>query len=365
VREPSPAELRQRCLDALLAAGAVAAGVGGVDPLEEAREIIESRRRAGLHGGMAFTYRNPQRSCDPRSALPSARSLVVAAVAYRSERAAPPEEPAAEVARYASEPTRERLRAVLGAAAAVLEEAGRRAVVVADDNALVDRAVAHRAGLGWFGRNTNLLVPGVGSWVVLGSVLTDADLEPPPPSPMADRCGSCRRCLDACPTGALIEPGVLDADRCLSWLLQTTGELPDEHRVALGARIYGCDDCQSACPVNRLAPVVPVAGGGPGDFLTLGWLLSASDEELMHTLRAWYVPRREARYVRRNALVVLGNLGQPLPAELLEHLARWLRCDDPMLVEHARWAARRLGRVDLITPAAVAERDHPGENRAS
>jgi epoxyqueuosine reductase len=293
---------------------------------------------------------------------------VVAAVAYRSERADPPGEPAAQVARYAAEPTHQRLRAVLGAAAAVLVAAGRRAVVVADDNALVDRAVAHRAGLGWYGRNTNLLVPGVGSWVVLGSVLTDADLEPPPPAPMEDGCGSCRRCLDACPTGALVEPGVLDANRCLSWLLQTTGELPAEHRVALGDRIYGCDDCQSACPVNRLAPAVPVAGGGPGDCLTLAWLLSATDEELLHTLGAWYVPRREARYVRRNALVVLGNLEQPLPAELLEHLVRWLRCEDPMLVEHARWAARHLGRDDLIVSsaaAAVAEQGHPGENRAS
>jgi epoxyqueuosine reductase len=251
---------------------------------------------------------------------------------------------------------------VLGAAAAVLREAGWRAVVVADDNALVDRAVAHRVGIGWFGHNTNLLVPGVGSWVVLGSVLTDADLAPPPPVPVADRCGGCRSCLDACPTGALPEPGVLDAGRCLSWLLQTQGAFPEEHREALGRRIYGCDDCQTACPVNRRAPVVEAEVGGPGEWVRLRWLLSATDEELLDALGAWYIPRREPRYVRRNALVVLGNLAPPMPSELVDCLRRWLGSEDPMLVEHAVWAARRHGREDLVEGSAVAESAHPGDN---
>jgi epoxyqueuosine reductase len=336
--------------------------VADTAPLEEAQAVIESRRSAGLHGGMAFTYRNPTRSCDPRSALPSARSMVVAAVPYRAERTPPPRAPAAEVARVATGPTYEHLRQVLGAAAVVLRDAGRRAVVVADDNALVDRAAAHRAGLGWFGHNTNLLVPGVGSWVVLGSVLTDADLAPTPSAPTAERCGTCRRCLDACPTGALPEPGVLDANRCLSWLLQRQGPFPEEHREAVGRRIYGCDDCQSACPVNRRAPVLDAEGGGPGAWVELEWLLSATDDELLEALGAWYIPRRDARYLRRNALVVLGNLAQPPPDRLVDLLARWLGGDDPMLVEHAGWAARRLGLDPLGAEASVAEAADPGDN---
>ena len=140
--------------------------------------------------------------------------------------------------------------------------AGWRARVVADDNALVDRAAAERAGLGWFGKNSNILLPGAGSWFLLGSVVTDAPL--PTAAPVGDGCGSCRRCLSACPTGALVGPGVLDARRCLAWLLQATGVFPFEFRVALEGRIYGCDDCQDVCPANRLVARVGGSGNGQG-----------------------------------------------------------------------------------------------------
>src|SRR5690606_2934259 len=120
----------------------------------------------------------------------------------------------------------------LGAVAAELTAAGWRARVLADDNALVDRAAAARAGIGWFGKNANLLLPGLGSWFVLGSVITDAPVVPTE-VPVADRCGSCTRCLEACPTGAIVAPGVVDARRCLSWLLQADGSFPREHRAAL------------------------------------------------------------------------------------------------------------------------------------
>jgi epoxyqueuosine reductase len=358
----SPHELAERCLAALVEAGAAAVGVGDVQPLDAAQSVIESRRDAGLHAGMQFTYRNPARSCDPRSALPSARSLVVAAIPYRSEQTPRPSEPVAAVARYAAEPTRTRMHQVLDAAAEVLRGDGWRAVVVADDNALVDRAVANRVGIGWFGHNTNILVPGIGSWVVLGSVLTDAELAAPPATPMAERCGACRRCIEACPTDALVEPGVLDANRCLSWLLQTQGEFPEAHRESLGLRIYGCDECQSACPVNRNAPVVEASGDGPGDWVDLEWLLSATDDDLLRELGDWYIPRRDARFVRRNALVVLGNTRGELPSSIVQHLRRWLTCDEPLLVEHAAWAARRHGIEAPVGATAVAEARHPGDN---
>ena len=132
------------------------------------------------------------------------------------------------------------LRTSLGVVADELRSVGHRAVVLADDNALVDREAAHLAGLGWFGKNANLLLQGSGSWFVLGSVITDAVL--PASTPVVDGCGACRRCIDACPTGAIVEPGVIDAARCIAWVLQKPGVIDSSLRGAIGDRIYGCDD---------------------------------------------------------------------------------------------------------------------------
>jgi epoxyqueuosine reductase len=343
--------LRDRVVSVVEEAGAAAVGVCGVEPLDEARAVIEQRKADGLHGAMAFTYRNPARSCDPTSALPSARTAVVVAVAYPSAREPAPVPPAGPrpaagaVARYAATGAYDLLHEVLAAGAEALRSAGWRAVVVFDDNALVDRAIAHRAGIGWLGKSANLLVPGAGSYVVLGTVLTDAPLADagPAPEPVADQCGTCRRCLDGCPTGAIVGPGVLDASRCLSWLLQAEGDFPAEHREALGDRLYGCDECQEVCPPNRRAPEVERAPGGTGDRVGLEWVLTAADEDLMARLGAWYVPRRDPRYLRRNALVVLGNVGDPSDPAVVALLRRWACSGDEMLSSHAAWAAGRLG----------------------
>src|SRR5690606_28594835 len=145
--------------------------------------------------------------------------------------------PRGRVARYARADHYGELRAALRAVAGELKAAGWRARVLADDNALVDREAAYRAGLGWYGKNANLLLPGRGSWFVLGSVVTDAPLARTA-EPVADGCGACTRCLDGCPTGAIVAPGVVDARRCLAWLLQVEGPFPREHRVVLGDRLY-------------------------------------------------------------------------------------------------------------------------------
>ena len=165
------------------------------------------------------------------------------------------------VARYASDDHYGPLRHALGVIAERLQRDGWQARVIADDNALVDREAARRAGLGWYGKNTNLLLPGLGSWFVLGSVVTDAPL-PPAVELVADGCGACRRCLPACPTGALVAPGVLDARRCLAWLVQAPGVFPLEYRAALGDRLYGCDDCQEVCPENAAAVRIVLAPTG-------------------------------------------------------------------------------------------------------
>ena len=309
---------------------------------------------------MAFTYRNPARSTEPDRILDGARSLVVGARRYPSQRVgtAPgdPSHPRGEVARYASADHYERLREGLRALAARLRDEGWRARVVADDNALVDREAARRAGLGWYGKNTNLLLPGQGSWFVLGSVVTDAPL-PGPVEVMADGCGACRRCLPACPTGALVAPGVLDARRCLAWLVQAPGVFPVEYREALGGRMYGCDDCQEVCPENLVVErarsdgrLEPGADDEPSvDLLAV---LSASDEELLAWLGRWYIPKREPRHLRRNALIALGNIGDGAQPTVEEVLCRALGDTDPLIRGHAVWAAARLGRHDLLAPLA-------------
>jgi epoxyqueuosine reductase len=225
------------------------------EPFTEVRRTLEERRAAGLHGTMQFTYRKPERSTDPARTLPGVRTLIAGATSYHRDPPPQPDGvgPVARVARYAWADDRERLLAGLQAVCDALVDAGHRACVVSDQNHLVDRAVAERAGVGWFGKNANLLVPGHGSWFLLGTVLTDAALDDAPrAAPVVDGCGTCERCRPACPTDAIVAPGTIDARRCLSWLLQTTGPFPREHREALGDRLYGCDDCQEVCPPNRL-----------------------------------------------------------------------------------------------------------------
>jgi epoxyqueuosine reductase len=356
-----------------LASGLAAVGITTATVFEETRVVLHDRKRRGLSDTMQFTYRNPERSTDPTRILPGARSLVVGAMGYRrQEPSAPPRVPAAlprpsgVVARYARSDHYAALRQALEPLAARLRAGGWRATVVCDDNALVDRAAAHRAGLGWFGKNSLILLPGLGSWFVLGTVVTDADLSPAgsgDPPAHGQGCGSCSRCQDACPTGALDEPGVLDARRCLAWLVQSTGSFPEQYRRALGDRIYGCDECQQVCPINRLADrksPPPSADDGNARWVDLLELLRATDEELLAAHGRWYIPDRDPRYLRRNALVALGNVGDGRQPEVEQALRTWLRADDPMLVEHAEWAARELGRAELIGDAARPHRAGPG-----
>lgn len=323
-----------------LAAGLDAVGVASAEPFESTRATLLERRERGLHGGMAFTYRNPDRSTDPARTVPGARSLVVGALGYRRPIPPLPDRATGRVAAYARSDHYARLRVSLGRIAEMLLGAGHRASVVADDNALVDREAAQRAGLGWYGKNSNILLPGQGSWFVLGSVITTAELDPSTPVP--DQCGPCRRCLDGCPTGAIVAPGVVDARRCLAWLVQADGDFPLEFREALGDRIYGCDDCQEVCPPNRQAPSAREADEDVA-WVDLVEVLGLDDDELMARYGRWYIPRREPRYVRRNALVALGNSGRRTDAEVVETVSRYLSDPDPMLARHADWAARRLG----------------------
>jgi epoxyqueuosine reductase len=237
--------------------------------------------------------------------------------------------------------------------------APRLPLVIADDNGLVDREVAYRAGIGWYGKNANLLLPGRGSWFVLGAVVTSADL-PASSEPVADGCGSCRRCLDGCPTGAIVAPGVVDAGRCLAWQVQKAGSFPRHLRRALGDRIYGCDDCQEVCPPNTRAqrehpPSAPEEDAEA--WVPLLDLLAADDATLLARHGRWYIAQRQPRWLRRNALIALGNAGASDDPTVAGTLTGYLADPDPMLRAHAVWAARRLERDDLL--AAVRDDDDP------
>jgi epoxyqueuosine reductase len=348
-----------------LDAGLDAVGIAPATPFERTRRLLDERKADGLHGGMQFTYRNPSRSTDASQTLPGAAALVVGARSYRRTATDADTSTVADpggrgrVARYSWTDHSALLRHGLQAIADHLVHHGHQARVLADDNALVDREAAYRAGLGTYGKNTQLLLHGRGSEFVLGAVVTDAPL-PHHATDAADAdddeprsaCGTCDRCLPACPTGALAQPGVLDANRCLAWLVQQDGTFPREHRAALGDRLYGCDDCQDVCPPNRLEvrrtpPPRPEPGSEPTvDVLAI--LEEPDDDVLLDRHGRWYIALREARYLRRNALVVLGNVGDLHDARTTTAVTRALAARDPLVRGHAVWAAARLGRHDQL-----------------
>lgn len=336
--------------------GVTHTGVCDASVLTEARAAIADRLERDLDAGLGFTFRNPERSTDPRRAVADARSVFVAARPYLLYDVPSPGPLSARVGRYAWVDHYAPLREALWEVARRLRSDGWKAVPFADDNSIVDRAVAHRAGLGWFGKNANLLVPGAGSWFVLGCVVTTAPL-PLGDGPVGDGCGACRSCLDACPTGAILEPGVIDAGRCLAWVLQRPGSIPVELRPAVGDRIYGCDDCQTSCPPSMAlgdrrgraaARLDPPVGEPVRAWVDALALLEADDDGVMTVWGRWFLHDRDPRWVRRNALVVLGNAGPvsdaALAARLGAVLEHYREHHDPVLREHAEWASLHRSR---------------------
>lgn len=330
-------------------------GVASAEVLHRARQALNERKSQGLHNQMQFTYRNPNRSTDPTAALPSAKSVIVGALSYSTQMPEQPEKLSARVARYVWSDYYAQLRESLRQIAKQLESDGFRAVVLADDNSIVDREVAYQAGLGWFGKNSNLLIAGAGSYFVLGCVVTNASLVVAE-KPVEDGCGSCRRCLDNCPTQAIIAPGVIDANKCLAWLLQKPGVFDRDFRVALGDRLYGCDDCQEVCPPTvRFEKRTSVIADEPvkhddraNAWVSVQKILLADDESLLKEFGAWYIANRDPKWLRRNALVILGNIGDADDKLVVELLQKYCNHSDAILRSHAVWAAARLGLNHLL-----------------
>jgi epoxyqueuosine reductase len=309
-------------------------GVARAEPYAETERLIAERRARGLFGDLRFTLTNTPRSCHPERLVRGARSVIAAAMPLWRPAAPRPREPAGRMPRYAWSDPYAPLRERLTGLADRLRARGARCAVFVDSNHHVDRDAAVRAGLAFSGRNTMAIVPGEGSFVALGAIVTDAELEPAaelvPPG-----CGSCTLCLDACPTGALIEPGVLDATRCLSTTTQARAPVSDEHAAALEDRVYGCDICQDVCPWNT-GPAGRRADlpDDPAAWVSLVDWLELPGEELLARHAHLYVPERDPRYLRRNALVALGNA----PAEHRELARPYADDADPLLRDAARRA---------------------------
>jgi epoxyqueuosine reductase len=318
--------------------GLDAIGTAPAEPYAGTERHILERRERGLFGRMRFTMARPDVSCHPERLVPGARTVVSAALCYY----APGGKPGPGEGRLARYTWSDRYAELRGK----LEELGRRLGgnhrVLVDENQHVDREAAARSGVGFYGKNTLLITRRHGSWVVLGTLVTDAALEPTPP--LDAGCGSCTRCIDACPTGALDEPGVLDATRCLSYWTQAPEPIPEEYREPLGDMVYGCDICQDVCPWNRGVEKRRAGAEPPRDALPtvslVDWLEREPDD-LRDAFARLYVPRNDGRYLRRNALVALGNSGTEEHRPLIE---RYAAGEDELLRDHAAWALARLER---------------------
>jgi epoxyqueuosine reductase len=316
--------------------GLDAVGAAPAEPYARTEADILDRRARGLFADMRFTMAQPERSCHPETLLPGARTVVSAALCYY----APGPEPApgeGRLPRYTWRDAYAELRTKLDALGARLGGTYR---VLVDANQHVDREAAVRAGLGFYGKNTLVITPRHGSWVVLGSLVTDVEIAQTPPF---DRdCGSCRLCIDACPTDALAEAGTLDATRCLSYWTQSGGSIPEEIRPELGDAVYGCDICQDVCPwnrgVERRRADAPLPAGAEPVVSLVDWI-ERDPDELRRAFDRLYVPRNDGRLLQRNALVALGNGGSPADLPRLEEVAAG---EDALLAEHAAWAAARI-----------------------
>ncbi len=311
-------------------------GAAPAEPYEDTERHIQERRDRGLFADMRFTMAQPETSCHPETLLEGARTVVSAALCYYAPE---PERPAGHgrLPRYTWSDHYAELREKLDLLGRRL---GGRYRVLVDANQHVDREGAARSGVGFYGKNTLLITRRHGSWVVLGTLVTDLELEASPP--VALDCGSCRLCVDACPTGALDEPGVLDSTKCLSYWSQAPAPIPEEYREPLGAQVYGCDICQDVCPWNRGVEKRRAATSlpeGAEPHVSLADWLEAPDDELAERYDRLYFPRNDPRYLRRNALVAAGNSGDP---RLADAVALHAESEDLLLREHAGWALARL-----------------------
>ena len=295
----------------------------------------------GRHGEMAYLQRNAQKRLDPRRVLPGAQTIIALAASYSPGATSEPAGPQGVVARYARFGDYHEIlgRKLEQLAASVNELSGEdtRSLWYVDTGPLLERAIAQRAGVGFVGKHTNVISRELGNFFFLSEILTTARFEPD--APEKNRCGSCTRCLAACPTGALTAPFQLDARRCISYLtIELKGPIPEDLRPAIGNRIFGCDDCLAACPWNRFAreaTVLQEHARPELDSPGLLALLSVDEAGFRRQFAGTPLLRAKRRGLLRNVCVALGNTGDETALPALEKAAQ---DPEPLIAEHARWA---------------------------
>jgi len=337
-----------------LALGFERAGFCDAVPPEEIAHF-ERWLAAGMHGQMSWMQKGRERRLDPALVLPGVRSIVVVAMSYARPGSDAPASATPDgisrgvVSRYARG---DDYHDIVGDRLLELEEfigkvaPGHRAVAYVDTGPILERMWAARAGVGWIGKNALVLNKEMGSLFFLGVILTTLPL--PPDDPATDQCGACTLCIEACPTAAIVEPRLVDSRRCISYhTIELRDAIPEEYREAMGPRVFGCDDCQDACPWNQHASDVPSRGGEAfpsrdgSAFPSLLELLAMSREQYQEQFRGSAIKRATYRGLRRNAAVALGNAAARRETlEALEKVAEDPK-DDPLVREHAGWAAAR------------------------
>jgi epoxyqueuosine reductase len=331
---------------------------------DEFRQWLSDR----AHGEMNYMERGEEKRCDPQGILPGAKSIVVVALNYFQGDAVRRSQTAVigRVARYAwGDDYHKVVAAKLDKIDQFLREFGGSQRCYVDTGPVLERDHAAKAGIGWHGKSTMLIDPRLGTWFFLGEVLTTLDLPPDPPQ--VARCGTCERCITACPTGAITAPYRLDARRCISYLtIELKGSIPIELRPLIGNRIFGCDDCLDACPWNRFAEVShesAFAARRSTTAMSLRDYLNLGDAEFRALFRNSPIKRIKRRGFLRNVCVALGNVGDQGDLPALEKAAVG---PEPLIAEHAAWAIDQIQkRSKSLNPIAASVHPTNGDERDS
>lgn len=336
-------------------------GVSTADPFEWLRPVLSDRINSGMLEGFDwFTQERAAFSTNPRNLHNSAESIISAGIPYWQPDIQKPEDGVlrGKISRYAwGRDYHKTMKQRLKHLHTLLEaETGRtiESRELVDTARIVDRAAAARSGLGWYGKNTMILVPRHGSWVMLGELVVDIEIEPDPP--LKPKCGRCTRCLDVCPTGALVSEYTLEAPKCISFLtIELRESIPHNLRPQMENWVFGCDMCQEICPYTNAAKPVDEPSFKPLDatwpWPSLHWLLSVSEDEFLERYRGTAVMRAKRRGMARNAAVAIGNTGTENDTDGLLHTM--VNHDEPMARSHAAWAALRISGQ-----AALPEVEH-------
>jgi epoxyqueuosine reductase len=338
---PSNADIKSKAL----ALGFDLAGVSPLRPFPEAA-FYPKWLEHGYAGEMRYLERQEPAKLQPDSLLPGARSVIVCAMNYNTPH------PATQfhrlrtwISRYAwGEDYHDVMRRKLEELAGWISQSSPlHTKVYVDTGPVLERVFAKYAGIGWFGKNTCIINQGAGSWLFLGCILTDleVDYDAPPP----DRCGSCTRCIDACPTQAILEPYILDSRKCIAYTtIELRGPIPEADRAGIGHHLFGCDICQDVCPWNRKAPYSadPAFAPKPGMFWPeIERLLDWNEDEWRRVIRGTSIKRARVRGLLRNLMIVVGNSGV---REFLPRLQKFLGHEDKDVRSHAQWSVEKLSR---------------------